>query len=840
MSEYLIFFNGIPNPDDLYVGTYQHWLLVLALAVAIFSAYSALIIESYSESIPAGVARSILLTLGGIALGTGIWAMHFIGMVAFEFPGMVAYDPWLTALSILPAMLCSVFVLHFLARRRPEIFGLVIAGIIFGFGVGAMHYTGMAAVEIDGYIRYQPEIFAWSLVVAVTFSFVALWFRFYLSRVFSKTEVWTIPLSAMVLGIAVWSTHHTGMAAAYYFKGQNTHGVELAGVDPHLLVLGVAGVAILVSILILMVVLNETSRQRKSNRTLEETDAWYRKMIESAPDGMLLVDDEGRMSLVNGRLERMFGYAPGELLGQSIEVLVPAAKRAQHPTMRKNFMQSERARDPDGVALEFSGLRKDGTEFPLEIGLARLPQIGHHPESVFASVRDITQRKQAEREIVLHKEFLQKIMDTSPVGVAVTVNAVVRFANPRIMELVNLKVGGSPENIYVDIADRDALVKELSTSGFSEGKYYKMYGPDGQIRDILASFFATEYQGAQAILGWLIDADSIKAVEREMQKAREIAEEATSLKSSFLANMSHEIRTPMNAIIGMTHLAMNTELTPRQRDYLNKIRNSGQHLLGVINDILDFSKIEAGKMSIEHIDFEIEKVLENVSTLISEKSRAKGLEVIFDIDQEIPSTFVGDPLRLGQILINYANNAVKFTDKGEIAIIVRIQEIRGDQIVLYLGVRDTGVGLSREQQSQLFQSFHQSDSSTTRKFGGTGLGLVISKRIAELMGGKVGVESELGRGSTFWATVCLGTSKIAPRRLILSQDLQGRRVLVVDDNENARLVLAGMLEQIKFKVDAVSSGQAAVEAIIEADQKLAPYEMVLLDWEMPGMDGLEV
>jgi two-component system sensor histidine kinase/response regulator len=295
----------------------------------------------------------------------------------------------------------------------------------------------------------------------------------------------------------------------------------------------------------------------------------------------------------------------------------------------------------------------------------------------------------------------------------------------------------------------------------------------------------------------------------------------------------------MNAIIGLSHLVLKTDLSPRQRDYLQKVQSSGQHLLGVINDILDFSKVEAGKLDLENADFDFEQLLESTASLVSEKCHAKGLELVFDVAPDVPRALVGDSLRIGQILLNYTNNAVKFTERGEVIVSVRASERTEKDVLLNFRVKDTGIGLTPEQASRLFQSFSQADTSTTRRFGGTGLGLAICKKLAALMGGAVGVESECGKGSTFWFSARLGLGQDPRRELLPNPDLRGRRALVVDDNEQARHVIVDMLRAMTFTASEAASGAAAVEEVTRAARAGQPYDIVYLDWYMPGMDGIE-
>ncbi|MFV3333002.1 response regulator [Pseudomonas sp. NY15437] len=579
---------------------------------------------------------------------------------------------------------------------------------------------------------------------------------------------------------------------------------------------------------------------------LQATEAWYRGIIEASPDGMLVLGEDGCILMTNPQLDALFGYERGELVGSTVERLVPQAIRERHVGLRNGFMSTRITRQMGANLDDLRGVRKDGSLFSVEIGLSHLPSLEGRGRCVCASVRDVSERRAMESSLRTASDRLSLAQEAGDIGVFdVDFTTGQDYWTPQLEKMFGLEPGGfggtmAAWKALLHPEDAEATDQAYAVAAASGAERYEcdfriIRQNDGQVRT-----FRSLSRFTRAPDGTPLRATGVNIDVTELIAARAAAEAATLAKSEFLANMSHEIRTPMNAIIGMSHLALRSGLDNKQRNYIEKVHRSAENLLGIINDILDFSKIEAGKMSLEQIPFRLEDVLDSFAGMVGLKAEDKGLELLFQTDPELPTALIGDPLRLGQVLINLGNNAAKFTERGEIVAGVDAVEATDEQAELHFWVRDTGIGMTQEQCERLFQSFSQADNSTTRKYGGTGLGLSISKKLVELMGGRIWVESEQGRGSTFHFVVRLGVQQgVRPRRMFKADELLGTRVLVVDDNASAREILSGMARSFGLEVDVADSGGMALRLLADAEARTLPYDVVLMDWKMPGMDGME-
>ena len=463
----------------------------------------------------------------------------------------------------------------------------------------------------------------------------------------------------------------------------------------------------------------------------------FRQVVDSAPNGLLMIDPHGTIMMVNKQVEAMFGYSREELLGNRVEMLMPERFRSNHSTYRRGYFSGPTSRAM-GVGRDLPGLRRDGSEFPVEIGLNPIdtPQ----GRLALASIVDISGRKRME----------------------------------------------------------DALAKA---------------------------------------------AEDLEEKNRELSETRDMALRAGQAKTDFLATMSHEIRTPMNGVLGMTTLLLDTTLTPEQRDYLQTLRSSSESLLRIINDILDFSKIEAGKFTIEHIPFDLRLTIEDTLDILAPTAQGRQLELVGLIDAQTPRTVVGDPGRIRQILTNLVGNAIKFTEHGEVLIQVLQTDEDPGSVVLRFEVIDTGIGLSPEAQAKMFQAFTQADSSTARKYGGTGLGLTICKRLVELMGGTIGLQSFAGQGTCVWFTIRLGThTDAAPAVPLIPSglDLTGLRVCLVDDNATNRSLLQYHVSAWNMHHESAVDGPSALALLRRGMEEGTPFDVAIIDMYMPEMNGLEL
>jgi two-component system, sensor histidine kinase and response regulator len=705
-------------PELAMSGNYEYRLVVVSVLLAVMASYAALDLAGRVTS-ARGVARTMWLSGGATAMGLGIWAMHYVGMLAFRLPVAVEYDWPTVLLSLLAAILASAIALFVVSREKMGLLRAILGSIFMGSGIAGMHYIGMAAMRLPAMCQYSRVTVVISVALAMVISLVALWLTFHF-RGETKSGGWRKALSAVVMGAAVPVMHYTGMAAASFTpaklgEGDLTHALSISS-------LGVVSIILVTFMVLALTVLTSLVDRRFSAQALEleSSEKRSQQILETAWDAFVGMDAKGIIADWNAKAEATFGWTRAEVLGRSLsETIIPEEHRSAYERGLRHFLETG-----EGPVLnkriEIAALHRDGHEFPIDLTVSAMRWGGSFLFS--AVIRDITERK--------------------------------RF-------------------------------------------------------------------------------------EQDMREAKEAAEVANQAKSTFLATMSHEIRTPMNGIMGMTELVLETELSSEQRENLGLVKFSAESLLSIINDILDFSKIEAGKLEMESIAFDLRESLGETMKTLGFRAHQKGLELVFDVRPEVPEALLGDPGRIRQILVNLVGNAIKFTERGEIVVSVDEESEESDATRLHFAIRDTGVGVPADKQARIFEAFSQADGTMARKYGGTGLGLTICTRLAEMMEGRVWMESEPGQGSIFHFVVRLGIDSTPPTRSAPAEPSQLRdiEVLIVDDNSTNRRVLAGMLLRWGMRPTAVESGPAALQALQEAKSKGSLFPLILLDGQMPEMDG---
>ncbi|WP_153912677.1 PAS domain S-box protein [Shewanella sp. TC10] len=588
--------------------------------------------------------------------------------------------------------------------------------------------------------------------------------------------------------------------------------------------------------------INDVTESKQALEAIQNSQKQLENITESLPNLVYQMiwhsETEREFSFLSEACISIIGF-PRDMLMQDFDLLVGRIIDSE----RQTIIDDLSGKSEQGLhwVTEFRYQHPSGEIIWLQAG-AKGQALANDSVLWNGYLMDITDRKNAEKRLADRERHLRTLLNTAEMGIVnIDNHGVIINCNEHFGRNIGINSNELEGKLFFEfmVVDDRGLARErfelLINSAFENFNIEpRMLSQSGDVIWMDMTFAAIKNDQGEVTSSVVSMADitTLMTVSNELKLAKDEADAASKAKSDFLANMSHEIRTPMNAIIGMSHLCLQTDLNKKQHNFVEKIERASKSLLGIINDILDFSKIEAGKMEIEIVPFQLDTMLEDLSDMFAVKAADKQLELLFSVSPNIPSHLMGDPLRLSQVLINLMNNAIKFTERGEVILAIDSIAQQGDELELKFSVRDSGIGLTPEQCNKLFKSFSQADSSTTRKYGGTGLGLAICKQLVELMGGDIGVESKRGVGSTFYFTA--NVSQADDLQLKVTQELEGMEILVVDDNQTARDILHTMLKSMGFNVALAKDGTEAISMCHSND-----YQLALIDWKMPGLDGLQ-
>jgi len=824
------------DPSLLSYGLYTPKLVALSILVAIFASWMGLQIAGQAAANRA--QRWIILGTGSLALGAGVWAMHFIGMLAFDLCTEVDYDPSATILSSLPSIGASFVALTLIARERLGGWGLLAGGVIVGAGIGVMHYAGMTGMQMGLELRYDPFMFGLSIVVAVVLATLALWVRFGLSSLSHRlSEQRRLLLAAIVMGCAIAGMHYTGMAAARFVGHTVTPATHKTSTF-----LALAITLITVAFTVFVLAANGLLRYRQMFRELSRSEAWMRALLTTTVDGVITVDRQGTIREFNASAERIFGWRRDEIVGHNIRLVIGNETASEEVGLLHSLRMGQIS--PSARGAEVTGRRKDGSIVPIRRALGHARLDGQDLFVCF--ITDITDRRKMEQALRASEQQFRSLIGNIP-GISyrsslIEGEAPMLFISDAVERITGYPgrdfLGAAPRRTFAPLihaADRVRVSETIATALREDRPYlveYRLLHADGSTRWMWEN--GTGVRNEAGELCWLdgviLDITERREMEDALRVAKENAEQAAAARASFVANMSHEIRTPMNAILGFTDVLLDGELNTDQRRHLDTIRSSGRALLRLLNEILDTAKLEKGAVELEHNDYNLLSLIDELSSTLAANARAKGLHVDIHYDPALPTCLRGDELRVRQVLTNLLDNAIKFTEQGSVTLRADLKDEH-----LHFTVSDTGIGIAPERLAAIFEPFTQADASMTRRFGGTGLGTTICKQLVELMGGRIWAESEPGRGTTFHVVLPLALARFAPQqpRVRTAAALPPLRVLVADDVPQNQELLQLLLARRGHTMTAVGDGAAVVE--IAARER---FDVILMDFQMPTLDGL--